>query len=159
MRRKLANREGFTLVEMLAAVVILVLLGLILNTGLQTAVDSYRTMIAQSETELLLSTLVHAVADELRYAEDATDAGGGIVTYTSASYGENTTLDIGSNGQVTASGQRLLPDGAYGKGRYIVEKLEISYAKPNFKVSLAVKEKDGTIGAATELTVGCLNPE
>ena len=158
MRRKLANREGFTLVEMLAAVVILVLLGLILNTGLQTAVDSYRTMIAQSETELLLSTLVHAVADELRYAEDATVAGG-TVTYTSASYGENTTLDIGSNGQVTASGQRLLPDGAYGKGRYIVEKLEISYANPNFKVSLAVKEKDGTIGAATELTVSCLNPE
>ena len=34
MRRKLAGHEGLTLVELLAAVVILILLGLILNAGL-----------------------------------------------------------------------------------------------------------------------------
>ena len=51
MRRKLADESGFTLVELLAAVVILMLLGLILNSGLQMAVHSYQTMTAQSETE------------------------------------------------------------------------------------------------------------
>ena len=47
MRKKLSRSEGLTLVEMLAAVVILVLLGLILNAGLHMALNSYRTMCAQ----------------------------------------------------------------------------------------------------------------
>lgn len=156
MRRKLADESGFTLVELLAAVVILMLLGLILNSGLQMAVHSYQTMTAQSETELLLSTLADAVTDELRYADDVTEQDG-VVTYTSASFGEGISLTV-NDGQAVAGGKKLLPDGAYGKGRYIVEALAVSYAKPNFQVHLEVKEKDGTISAAADLTVGCLNP-
>jgi prepilin-type N-terminal cleavage/methylation domain-containing protein len=156
MRRKLADESGFTLVELLAAVVILMLLGLILNSGLQMAVHSYQTMTAQSETELLLSTLADAVTDELRYADDVTEQNG-VITYTSASFGEGISLTV-SDGQAVAGGKKLLPDGAYGKGRYVVDVLEISYAEPNFKVHLEVKEKDGTISAAADLTVGCLNP-
>ena len=75
MRKKLSRSEGLTLVEMLAAVVILVLLGLILNAGLHMALNSYRTMCAQSETELLLSTLLNTLADDLRYASDVEPVG------------------------------------------------------------------------------------
>lgn len=165
MRRKLAGREGLTLVEMLAAVAILVLLALILNTGLQMAVHSYRAMVAQSETELLLSTLADTLADELRYASDVTTSGGALVSYTSDSFGTDTALRVDTgDGKVYAdssqgAGQRVLPDGAYGSGgRYEVEPVTITYDAPIFTLSLSVKEKDGSIGAAATIKVRCLNP-
>ncbi len=164
MRRKLAGHEGLTLVELLAAVVILILLGLILNAGLQMAMTSYRAMIAQSETELLLSTLADILADDLRYAEDVAAREGMLDSYFSDSYGEGTGLRL-ENGKVYAdgggnSGLRVLPDGAYGlNGRYEVDAMEIGYADRVFTLKLSVKEKDGDIHAETELTVRCLNPE
>jgi type II secretory pathway component PulJ len=164
MRRKLAGHEGLTLVELLAAVVILILLGLILNAGLQMAMTSYRAMIAQSETELLLSTLADILADDLRYAEDVAAKEGMLDSYFSDSYGEGTRLRL-ENGKVYAdgggnSGLRVLPDGAYGlNGRYEVDAMEIGYADRVFTLKLSVKEKDGDIHAETELAVRCLNPE
>lgn len=167
MRRKLAGREGLTLVELLAAVVILILLGLILNAGIQLAMDSYRTMIAQSETELLLSTLADTLADDLRYAEDVKVIPGEdklVDSYFSDSYGEKTRLWL-DDGRVYAdgggnTGMRVLPDGAYGlNGRYEVDVMEIGYEDRVFTLTLSVKEKDGSIHAETELTVRCLNPE
>lgn len=164
MRRKLAGHEGLTLVELLAAVVILILLGLILNAGLQMAMTSYRAMIAQSETELLLSTLADILADDLRYAEDVAAREGMLDSYFSDSYGEGTRLRL-EHGKVYAdgggnSGLRVLPDGAYGlNGRYEVDAMEIGYADRVFTLKLSVKEKDGTIHAETELAVRCLNPE
>lgn len=164
MRRKLAGHEGLTLVELLAAVVILILLGLVLNAGLQMAMTSYRAMIAQSETELLLSTLADILADDLRYAEDVAAKEGMLDSYFSDSYGEGTRLRL-ENGKVYAdgggnSGLRVLPDGAYGlNGRYEVDAMEIGYADRVFTLKLSVKEKDGDIHAETELAVRCLNPE
>ena len=68
MRKKLKSQRGLTLVETLCAVVILILLGLILNAGLQLSVRAYDDMTAETETELLLSTAADALADVLRFA-------------------------------------------------------------------------------------------
>lgn len=164
MRRKLAERSGLTLVEMLAAVAVLALLGLVLSAGMQMAMDSYHSMVAQSETELLLSTLADTLADDLHYAEAVkTDGDGNLYSYYSDSYGENTQLSVNEDGAVYASSggkdMRVLPDGAYGKGRYEVYKMEITYADNVFQLTLSVREKDGDIGATTDLSVRCLNPE
>lgn len=70
MKRKINSEAGFTLVEMLAAVVILVMLSLMLGTGLQMTMDSYQKITAQSEVDLLASTAVNALADDLRFARD-----------------------------------------------------------------------------------------
>lgn len=163
MRRKLAERSGLTLVEMLAAVAVLALLGLVLSAGMQMAMDSYHSMVAQSETELLLSTLADTLADDLRYAEAVkTYSGGKLDSYYSDSYGENTQLSV-KDGEVYASSggkdMRVLPDGAYGKGRYVVNKMDITYAGNVFQLTLSVREKNGDIGATTDLSVRCLNPE
>ena len=58
MRKKLNSESGLTLVEMLCAVAILVLLVLLLSTGMQMALRTYRDIVAQSEVDLLLSTAV-----------------------------------------------------------------------------------------------------
>lgn len=77
--KKIHDQRGFTLVEMMAAVLVLILLILLLNTGLNLAIKSYRDMTAEAETQLLLSSVSDVLSDELRYARDivlTTPAGG-----------------------------------------------------------------------------------
>ena len=68
MKQKLKEKTGLTLVEMMAAVAVLVLLTLMLSTGMGMAMQTYQTMVAKSEVDLLLSTAVDALSDDLRYA-------------------------------------------------------------------------------------------
>ena len=126
MKRKLNSEAGVTLVEMLAAVVVLFMLGLVLLAGLQMAMRTYWTIIAQNEMELLVSTAVDALADDLRYAWNVVDAPGNAAartafTYSSDSYGPGTYLDW-STGKITAKSSsgssesfQFLSTGAYGK--------------------------------------------
>lgn len=168
MRRKWRSESGLTLVELLAAVVILILLGLLLNTGLQMAVSSYRAITAQSEVELLLATAVDALANDLRCARDVVEQGNGGFTYTSDSFGENTSLTL-EEGQIEANGKRLLPTGAYGSGEaYRVAEMTITPAAPDesdgviFTIKLNVETVDGAISASTPgggVAVRCLNPK
>ena len=161
MRKKLNSQSGLTLVELLAATVVLMLLGLILNTGLQMSMSTYRSITAQSELELLLSTAVDALADDLRYARNVTGAGTGF-TYTSDSFGRGTSLTVDSDGQIKAGGKRLLSTGAYGlEGAYKVDAMDIQYAEPCFTIQLTVATQDGRISVSTPeegVTVRCLNP-
>ena len=101
MRKKLNSESGLTLVEMLCATVILVLLTLLLGTGTLMAMNTYETIAAQNEVELLLSTAVDALTDELRYARDVTARpaaqGETNFMYTSGSYGHETVLKWGNS--------------------------------------------------------------
>ena len=167
MRKKLSSGSGLTLVEMLAAVVILILLGLLLNTGLQMAMSTYRAIVAQSEVELLLSTAVDALADDLRYARDVSGSGGSF-TYTSDSFGANTDLTL-DNGQIMANGMRVLPSGAYGlNGAYQVKATGAAgivtwdETGGTFTIELRVETTDGKISAETPadgVIIRCLNPK
>lgn len=172
MRKKLNSESGLTLVEMLAVVVILILLGLLLNTGLQMAMSTYRTIVAQSEVELLLSTAVDAISDDLRYARDVAEDGADGFTYTSDSFGADTALDLNSVGQIVArvgdEEKRLLSTGAYGlNGAYQVKKTAedkeiVSWDETagTFTIQMKVETTDGAISAQTPnggVTVRCLN--
>lgn len=170
MRRKWSETAGLTLVEMLCAVAILILLGLLLNTGLQMAVKSYRNITAASETQLLLSTAVDALTDELRYAQDAVQVGETAV-FTSDSFGPGTSFTCSGEGQlVTNNGGRLLPPGAYRRGAYeivapdgVTSAPSVSYDKDSwtFTIRLRVQETGGGVCAETPaegVTVRCLNP-
>lgn len=174
MRKKLKDSGGFTLVEMLCAVAILILLTLMLSTGLNMAVHSYRSITAESETQLLLNTLVDAVANELRYAHEVkTDAAAGFT------YNGDRSLAINGEGRVVVTGAgvgagqgELLPvgkaggaGGAYHGGAYKVPEdgMSITYneAGRRFTVHLKVVWRDGEISASTPedgVTVRCLNP-
>ena len=169
MRKKLEGKAGFTLVEMLAAAMILILLAVMLGTGLQMAMRNYRTVIAKSELELLVSTAVDALADDLRFAwKVKTKNGTELDAYDSDSYGAGTSLDL-KDGQIIAKssdspedGYRVLSTGAYGKNesyrKYKITKLDISYKDGAFSISLAAATEDDTISAGTSVKVRCLNP-
>lgn len=162
MRRKLKDTGGLTLVETLCAAAILLLLGIMLNTGIQMAVRSNRDITAQAELQLLLSTLSDALADDLRYARDPKTEVDGKLSYISDSYntGGRAILTVNADGQVEAGGKRVLPRGAYGNGAYQVETMDITYAEAEglFTIELKVKQTDGAISAETDFTVRCLKP-
>lgn len=176
--KKLRSKAGLTVIEMLAAVAVLVMLTLVVGAGLTMAIRTYESMIAQNEAELLLSSAVDAIADELRYARDVDGT-----TYNSDSFGDGVNLMVAETGskwagQIVArkSGSPdmpLLSTGAYGKvedayKKYLVT-LDIknitsdgSEDNPTFTIKLKVQaEKDSAISAETPpdgVTVRCLNP-
>ncbi len=164
VKQKLQSAGGVTIVEMLCATAILIMLCLVMNAGVQLAMNSYLDETAESETQLLLSTLADALSDKLRYAV-VTGAEGD----PKSSAGEVT---VDADGRVTVGGKALLPAGVYRRGKYMAEQptVEIKLIKDAsgtptgcyFTVGLKVKEKEasggGAISAATELTVRCLTP-
>ena len=177
MRRKVKDNSGLTLVEMMCAVLILVLLSLMLNSGLSMAIKTYQGITAESETQLLLSSLSDALADKLRYCVVYVDDAG---DYHSSSIGEVQA----AGGKIvvyepdTGEEKPFLPDGAYGnpdgfyKGNYQVTMgsaapggadsatLRETYQKDtnSFTVRLTVKDVNLNITKTRELTVRCLNP-
>ncbi len=177
MRRKVKDNSGLTLVEMMCAVLILVLLSLMLNSGLSMAIKTYQGITAESETQLLLSSLSDALADKLRYCVVYVDDAG---NYHSSSIGEVQAAGgkIVVHGPDTGAAKSLLPDGAYGnpdgfyKGNYQVTMgsaapggadsatLRETYQKDtnSFTVRLTVKDVNLNITKTRELTVRCLNP-
>lgn len=176
MRKKIRSEAGFGLVEMLAATVVLMLLALMLNTGIQMAFNSYRTMIAKSEVELLMSTAMDALADDLRFAQAVkVDGNKKLISYYSDSFGENTKLEVGvqgtpNEGQIMAKvdddpPKRFLSTGAYGakksdseKRAYEVSDMEITYENNIFTIKLTVRSTANiSISATRVVTVRCLN--
>ena len=160
LRQKLKSSRGLTLVEMVAAAGVLALLGLMLNTGLFMAQDSYNKMTGEAESQLLLSTLTNLLSNELRYAQDVvTGSGSTLERYTSVNYGPNTTLSLNENGQLQANDLRLmLSGGAYGNGAYQITDWSIIYDPDTyiFEVELTVTGRY-SISNHTEFSVRCLN--
>ncbi len=164
MKHKLNGSAGFTLVEMLCAVLILVLLSLMLNAGLNMAMKSYLDITAESETQLLLNSLTNAIASELRYAHEV--SGDEDPTYNGDC---RITLE---NGRVCAGGRELLPaekggaGGAYHGTKYSAVKIAddvpvVQYADGCFTVNLKVVWNNSTISAQTPdggVVIRCLNP-
>ena len=174
MRKKINSEAGFSLVELMVVVGIMVLLGLMLTTGMRMALRTYQTVVAQSEVELLLSTVVDTLADDLRYAWDFKEGEGverenvkAQFSYCSDSFGDGTYLDLDGSGQIVAKnsdspeGWRVLPTGAYGsKAAYMSYEVTDLKIIPNadpatreitFTICLTVagSTPDGTIVSAS----------
>ena len=163
MKNKLKSSAGFSLVEMLCAVAVLMLLCVMLNSGLSVAMKTYYDLTAEAETQLLLNSLTNAIAGELRYAHEVSGD-------SDPSYNGGCRLTL-ENGQVYADGKELLPKeksgtkrgGAYKNGDYQVDEMDIAYdeASACFTVNLKVSWKGSGISAQTPedgVVIRCLNP-
>ena len=83
--RKLKNKKGFTLIEMLACVVTLLILCLIVTTGTNLATMSMNESLFESESQMLEATLNLCIGDILRHATDIEETDEG-VTFTNDAY-------------------------------------------------------------------------
>ncbi|MDD4201105.1 MAG: prepilin-type N-terminal cleavage/methylation domain-containing protein [Eubacteriales bacterium] len=84
MKSKIKNKKGFTLVEMIAAIAVLALMGVGLTAGLGAATKSYEAMMFSANSEVLEDSINTAFANTLRYASDVTTTNG--VHFTSKDY-------------------------------------------------------------------------
>lgn len=164
--KKIKSEAGFTVVEMLAAVFVLVLLSLMVGAGMSMAMHAYETVVAQSEAELLLSTAVDALADDLRYAWNVKPDESlqwTNFTYTSDSYssdssGHDVSLCVekdNGKGKINAKSedgavQQVLSinAGAYGSSKsykeYSVDDMFIHYSQDKNTFTIHLKVTDGS---------------
>lgn len=121
--KKLRRQAGLSMAETLAAVAALTLLCLALNSGLNLTVRAYRTLTAEAETQLLLSTAADAIIDELRFAKLSYTLRDGnmLDVYESQRYGLYARLVIDDDSRLvvknttSAEGHPLLASGVYGR--------------------------------------------
>lgn len=113
IRHKLRAGRGATLSEMLVALAIVGLTALAVATGITASLRVYRDSVALSDAQTLASTLSQALMDDLRYARDIRADGSGGLTYTSAQYGLEATVDRNEDGRLSVNGHDLVGAGAY----------------------------------------------
>lgn len=139
--RKLKNKKGFTLVEMLACVVTLVILCMIITTGSNLATMSMNESLFESESQMLESTLDLCIGDILRHATDIEVTAEGITFTNDAYYIDEgsfaiDTSDSGMTGagylmctsklDGTSKGLLVANKGIYVRNMY-VKSFELSY--------------------------------
>ena len=136
--------KGFTLVEMLCTIVLILLISALVVTGVQLGVKSYHRSISDSEAQVLCSTLTTAISDELRYAGTVHLTGESQTydmtqfSFFSKRYGDYAAFTVNSDGQVLLSGNKLIP--AYGARA----RLAIQYdpSKYCFTVTLSIYDRE-----------------
>ena len=91
--RKKLNKKGFTLAETLITVIILLLVSVIVATGIPSAKNAYERVVVSSNAQVLLSTAITALRDELGKASDV-EVDEGKITYKSAATNATSTISL-----------------------------------------------------------------
>ncbi|WP_295579315.1 type II secretion system protein [uncultured Oscillibacter sp.] len=115
MRGKRNRRGGFTMTEMLAAMLILGLMTAALVGGLPAVLHAYREATVYAESEVLCGTLSAALADELRTATGVKVSGTGGITFNSPGFGVGAAVGS-TDDRVTVGGKDLVGERAYTSG-------------------------------------------
>lgn len=143
--------KGFTLVEMLCTIVLILLISALVVTGVQLGVKSYHRSISDSEAQVLCSTLTTAVSDELRYAGTVHLAENAQApydltkfTFFSQRYGDYAAFSVNSDGQILLSGNKLIPSKAYAYGARATLAIEYDPDQYCFTVTLGIYDRDGS---------------
>ena len=83
---KLRDRRGFTLTELLCAVLIVLLVSALLTVGVRFAGRTYNSSMQLSEAQELCSTLTSVISDKLRFCGTVTPGADGTKLLSSAAY-------------------------------------------------------------------------
>ncbi len=85
--KRIKEGAGFTLAETLLAVLILLLVSVIMTTGIPAAKNAYENVVVASNAEVLLSTTISTLRNELGTAQDVEVSEGTVITYYNSSRG------------------------------------------------------------------------
>lgn len=166
---KLRASRGFTLVELMVSLVILVLVAGAIAMGVTTTLRVYRDITSCSEASILASTLSNALNQELRTASNVqVDEDTGQVTFI-CSYGSGVRVSCEEPGyqgyavMVTVDNvYPLLSPVAYTND--LKAQVDLTYAVPEgydsplFQVEIRIIGPDGTCYHTAGYSVAVLNP-
>lgn len=102
------SNSGFSLVELLATMLIVTMTALVVATAVPAAIRAYRGLVDSSNAQSLLSDTATTLRDELAFSEWKEPAGG-ILEYTSDKDGKDYTLKIyaGPSDGTAAAGTKI----------------------------------------------------
>lgn len=160
--------KGFTLLELLCTVLIMLLVSLCVNVGIRLAVESYSKSLAQSEAQILCATVSDLVCDELRFSSSLEWEEGTL--YFSDSRGvANRRFQVNENGQVllgyrpgsVPEPERLLPERAYPNGLRTRLEIQPGGTTSRLTIIVAIVDRDQRTLAerSTEIEVLKLIPD
>ena len=149
-KQKRKSKAGFTLVEMLCALVVMVLVSCLMAVGVRVAVKAYQTEVMHSEAQVLCSTIRTKVNDELRYAGSIyLTTNGEFSSFFSQNCGDKAYYSTNADGQVILTSgtgdHKILPAKSYPYGmKASVEITNYNTTTRIFTVYVQVTESDGT---------------
>ena len=154
LRSKLKGCRGFTLVEMIATLAIVVLVTMVVGTGMAFAATEFARSMELSEAKVLQSTLSNAIGNELTATQEihsatktVTETVGGkdhtvyeLGSYFSKSFGDNCELKAMKDGAPASYGQIYQVNSEDGDKRPL---LSSSTYTRGLQASVSVKYADG----------------
>lgn len=164
IRKKLSDKRGFSLGELLAATVILLLASQVMTQGMAFATRMYNESLTRSHAKQLCSTLTNVIEKELRYTTSVNaDSDGTVLKYFSPTYGktesafaaidENENKIDGTAGgeiavQLTAEDgsrywQKLISSASYSSFDLKATIQSVKLEGTTFHVILEITDKDG----------------
>ena len=141
------SSAGFTLVEILCVVIIVVLLTGMIVTGITFGVKNYGKNLSISEARVLYCTLATVVTDELRYSTEVTSGPDGTITgIFSQSYGriETSIFVSDEKGRVFLGENKLLSNSAYTRGAKAAVVVKYDSDTGIFNADITISGKSGT---------------
>lgn len=159
---KLRDRRGFTLTELLCAVLIVLLVSALLTVGVRFAGRTYNSSMQLSEAQELCSTLTSVISDKLRFCGTVTPGADGSLDHIfiqdlGSVEGEGAAFQVDADGQLTLGSTKLLSSAAYPRGLRVRDvSLRYNRASGIFTVALQVGTADSTL-AETDFEVRRLN--
>lgn len=164
------KKKGFTLVEMLATLIIVVLFTMMLTTFIDLTVEHFNNSVKNADAQTLASTLTNAVEDELRYATDITVDEEGNYKYFSTSLGlgkncviKNVVKNInGENRNIlVVDNDRMSEYPLINHGSYVYDLnayITATYTNDIFNVSISIKDRNEKEICKSDFAVVPLNP-
>lgn len=150
IKKKLNAQKGFSLGELMAATIILLLASQVLAQGMAFAVRMYNQTLTKSHGKQLCSTLTATIETELRYTTTiTTDSNGNLRTYFSPSYGQTQSgfLSIDKDDTITDKGEIAIK-ATDADGKNYIQRLlsSASYSSYNLKAKVDKVQYDTSAG-------------
>lgn len=139
--RKLKEQGGFSLVESLAVIIVVLLLSTCIASGTRLATESFARSVSASEAEVLGSTLKTVISEELRTTETIEVKNGKVTGIFSKNYGLGESGEMSAfgavdsfdspaaMGEITLGGKKILSSAAYTYGYQA--SVAITYKEPS----------------------------
>ena len=170
--RKLRSNEAFTLAETLLAILILLMVSAIVAAGIPVAKNAYEKVVLSSNAEVLLSTTISTLRNELGTAMDVStsvDSETYTITYFNSARGSSSKISM-KTGETDIQFQRYYSADGLSKGsdpeNLISEKtatnnLHVTFSKVEYDLStgvikftnLAVKRNDTVLASRDTLSI------
>ena len=153
--KKLNNCSGFTLVEMLVTLVIVIMVSTMMAEVVKLGVDQYERSLRSSESKVLCSTISTILTSELSYTQEVhVDSSGNVTKFQSQNFAINNNLSMvdtdgsGTNGygeivlancEDSSEVRNILGTGSYTRGLLAkVTTLTYNSAEHCFHVVLSI---------------------